>query len=182
MYRELLSSVARTLDELGFPYMVIGGQALLLHGEPRLTRDIDITLGATPDELDRLITAFPPLDLEALPEDCFAFARRTMVLPARHRPSGIRVDFIFSFTPYEVQAIARAEPHELAGYPVRFATAEDLVIHKVFAGRPRDLEDAESVLAKRPDLDRGYVERWLSEFDSSLSGRGLLECFLRLGA
>jgi len=25
--------------------MVIGGQAVLLYGEPRLTRDIDITLG-----------------------------------------------------------------------------------------------------------------------------------------
>ena len=25
--------------------MIIGGQAVLLYGEPRLTRDIDITLG-----------------------------------------------------------------------------------------------------------------------------------------
>lgn len=31
--------------------MVIGGQAILLYGEPRLTRDIDITLGINVDEL-----------------------------------------------------------------------------------------------------------------------------------
>jgi hypothetical protein len=32
--------VARELKEASIPYMVIGGQAVLLYGEPRLTRDI----------------------------------------------------------------------------------------------------------------------------------------------
>jgi hypothetical protein len=33
--------------------MIIGGQAVLLYGEPRLTRDIDITLGVSAEHLDR---------------------------------------------------------------------------------------------------------------------------------
>ncbi|MGC9445266.1 MAG: hypothetical protein ACP5E9_10130 [Candidatus Methanospirareceae archaeon] len=34
--------------------MVIGGQAVLLYGEPRLTRDIDITLGLGVEHLATL--------------------------------------------------------------------------------------------------------------------------------
>jgi hypothetical protein len=44
MFEHLLEKVALALDEAAVPDMVIGGQAVLLHGEPRLTKDIDITL------------------------------------------------------------------------------------------------------------------------------------------
>jgi hypothetical protein len=40
------------------------------------------------------------------------------------------VDLIFSSTPYEQQAIARAESVMLGGVAVPFATAEDLIIHR----------------------------------------------------
>ncbi len=48
MFEELLKKIGLALDENAIPYMVIGGQAVLLYGEPRLTRDIDITLGVKP--------------------------------------------------------------------------------------------------------------------------------------
>ncbi len=51
----LLVDIAKALDELGLPYMIIGGQAVLIYGEPRLTRDIDITLGLTPDALPQVL-------------------------------------------------------------------------------------------------------------------------------
>jgi hypothetical protein len=35
--------------------MVIGGQAVLIYGEPRLTRDIDITLGASLERLAEMV-------------------------------------------------------------------------------------------------------------------------------
>lgn len=61
--------------------------------------------------------------------------RDNFVLPVRHQDTGIRVDLVFSTTPYERQAIARATRVELAGVAVPFATAEDLILHKLFAGR-----------------------------------------------
>ena len=42
MFTELLKKLARGLDSAGIPYMVFGGQAVLLHGEFRVTRNIDI--------------------------------------------------------------------------------------------------------------------------------------------
>ena len=40
LFEEILSKLALTLDKSSIPYMIIGGQAVLLYGEPRLTRDI----------------------------------------------------------------------------------------------------------------------------------------------
>jgi hypothetical protein len=44
MFEQLLEAIAWGLERLGIPYMLIGGQAVLLYGEPRLTRDIDTLL------------------------------------------------------------------------------------------------------------------------------------------
>ena len=81
--------------------MVIGGQAVLLYGEPRLTKDIDITLGINVDRLDEMLKIVKELSLSLLPEDVPSFVQKTMVLPVLEKSSGIRVDFIFSFTLYE---------------------------------------------------------------------------------
>ena len=45
MFEELIVKIARELKKADLPYMIIGGQAVLLYGAPRLTKDIDITLG-----------------------------------------------------------------------------------------------------------------------------------------
>ena len=81
------------------------------------------------------------------------------------------MDFIFSTTPYETQAIARAVRVKVGGVGVPFATAEDLIIHKLFAGRPRDVEDAVGVVRRKgTDLDWAYIERWAREF-ANVPGR-----------
>lgn len=160
--------------------MIIGGQAVLLYGEPRLTRDIDVTLGVSTDRLSDIMGIAEELDLAPLPEDAQAFVEKTMVLPCLEEGSGIRVDFIFSFSPYESEAIRRAHAVSIEGQDVAFARAEDVVIHKVVAGRPRDMEDARSILIRNPELDLDIIRRWLREFDQSMEGRTFLKDFEEL--
>jgi hypothetical protein len=148
--------------------MVIGGQAVLLYGEPRLTKDIDITLGVGLERLSEIRAIVDRLRLEYVTDNVDDFAKETMVLPVIDRKSGIRVDLIFSFSPYERQAIERAREISLGRTKVRFAGLEDVVIHKVIAGRPRDIEDVLSILAKNPSFDPHYIEKWLGEFDAAL--------------
>ena len=45
MFEELIARIAGELKKADLPYMIIGGQAVLLYGSPRMTKDIDITLG-----------------------------------------------------------------------------------------------------------------------------------------
>ena len=108
MFDTLLERIALALDEQAVPYMVIGGQAVLLYGEPRLTRDIDITVGVALDRLEDVIAAARAADLEPL-VDPQTFTRQTFVLPCQDMQSEIRVDLILLFLPYERQAIARTE-------------------------------------------------------------------------
>ena len=165
MFEELLTGLASALKESGIPYMVIGGQAVLLYGEPRLTRDIDITLGVGIEHLEDILMVCKNLSLTPLPENIEQFVRETMVLPTFDDKTGIRVDFIFSWTPYERQAIQRARPVSIGGVNVYFASVEDLIIHKIFAGRPRDIEDVKIILLKNPDIDRAIGEdRFLKKF------------------
>jgi hypothetical protein len=159
--------------------MIIGGQAVLLYGEPRLTKDIDITLGIGIDRWKIIEKAAKSIHLRPLVAKIEDFVKDNMVFPAIDDKSGIRVDFIFSYSPYERQAIERARGIYFGQTEVKFAALEDVVIHKMIAGRARDIEDVESILLKNPDFDACYIEKWLDEFDRSL-GKNFKDAFSRL--
>lgn len=170
-FKKLIAGVAEAFLKEELPFMLIGGQAVLLYGQPRLTEDIDIALGVSPDELPRVLGVCKELGLEFLPSDIEAFVRETFVLPALDNESRIRIDFIFSDLPYERQAINRSVGVVLEDVTVPFASPEDLILHKLFSGRPRDLEDIEGVVRIRnEELDWGYIEKWAGEF-TSIEGR-----------
>lgn len=177
--KELLAKVARQLEQRKIPYCVIGGQAVLVHGEPRFTRDIDLTLGTSTDRLPELLALAKAEGWRVLVGNAEAFVAQHLVLPCEDATSGVRVDFIFGLTPFERQAVERAQAIEVAGSAVCFATAEDLLIHKLVAGRPRDLEDAAGVMLKNPNLDRAYVRSWLEQFDRDL-GTATVRSFAQL--
>jgi hypothetical protein len=168
MFVRLLERIGRSLRRASIPYMVIGGQAVLIYGEPRMTRDIDITLGVGPADWERVAALFAGLNLKGLVDDPATFVGRTMVLPALEEKTGIRVDFIFSTSAYEAGALCRAKGVKIGRFAVRFASVEDVIIHKVIAGRPRDIEDVRILLLKNPEMDTDIVRRWLREFDIDL--------------
>lgn len=177
MFEEIISRIATALKDRHIPYMIIGGQAVLLYGEPRFTRDIDITLGVNVDSLEEVLSIANELSLKPLPQDIKSFVSQTMVLPVLDEASSIRIDFIFSFTPYEAEAIKRARKILLMGVEVSFASPEDVIIHKIFAGRPRDLEDVRIIILKNPEIDKQYIQEWLKEFDAYSDEKRFLKTF-----
>jgi len=177
MFEKLLTKIAKELDKNFIAYMIIGGQAVLLYGEPRLTRDIDITLGEGIEEIDKILKIIKEIDLIPIPEDIKSFAAKTFVAPVRDENSGIRIDFIFSQTSYEKEALKRINTVKIKNTALKFASIEDLIIHKIFAGRPRDLEDVKSVMLKNPDFNKYYIIKWLKEFDSALNKAKFVNIF-----
>ena len=153
----------------------------MVYGRPRLTRDIDITLGIDTDKLSSIEDVCDKLKLSILVDDPQDFTQKTKVLPTVEPDSKIRIDFIFSFTPYEAQAIKNAKQMQIDDYPVKFASCEDVIIHKMVAGRAIDEEDIVSILAKNRDaLDFEYLEKWLSEFGKIPEHEDILARFNRL--
>lgn len=180
MFERLLARIAATLKKLKIPYMVVGGQAVLVYGEARTTKDIDITLGVGVEELPALLRAIKKINLEPKIKDVERFVRDTMVLPVMDKKSGIGVDFIFSFSPYEKQALSRVRKFKIGITMISFASLEDLIVYKMIAGRPRDLEDIRSLILKNPGYDFQYIIKWLTELGAA-SNQNFLDAFKRIG-
>jgi hypothetical protein len=147
----------------GVPYVIIGGLAVQRWGQPRLTRDVDLTLLLPPGReeavLREIVATFP-----ARIDDAVAFALEHRVLPVEV-PGGSEADLSLGLPGYEEHAIARAVPYDLGdGREARLCSAEDLIIHKAVAGRPHDVLDIEGIVARQgAALDAAYVRRWLDE-------------------
>jgi len=190
---KLIIKIAKILDKYEIPYMIIGGQAVLIYGEPRLTKDIDITIGLDIDLYDILLKVVNEINLTPLVNNFKDFIKDTYVLPTYDKESDFRVDFIFSFSDYdkesdfrvdfifsfsdyEKEALRRVKNVKIEKYLVKFASLEDLIIHKIISGRPRDLEDIKNILIKNRDFNKNYIKKWLKEFEKILD-ENLLDRF-----
>lgn len=91
MFESLLESLGLALPAAKLPYVIIGGQAVLLHGEPRLTKDIDLTLGIDSDRLAEVMSLATSIGLRPL-VDPETFVKETLVLPCEDPATGIRVE------------------------------------------------------------------------------------------
>jgi len=170
MIKKVVIKVAKILEKNKIPYMVIGGYASLVYGVIRMTEDIDITLGLNVNEAEKIKALLPLMNVTLLPQVNDDFIKNTFCLVGVEKETGIKVDFIFSFTPYERKAIKRAKRIRIGNHFIRVVSLEDLIIHKIFASRQRDLEDAKVILEKNKDkIDLNYIRRNLKEF-SQLNG------------
>ncbi len=162
-----LVELARTLSENNIPYMVIGGIANAVWGEPRATLDIDVTIWVDEDEADNVVSILSD-SFRLLIADHISFIRETNVLPLESE-DGVRVDLIFGKLSYEREAIARAVEVAIENVPVCFCTPEDLILHKIISDREKDINDARGVAIRRmSSLDINYLEPRIRELSNAL--------------
>ncbi|MBZ5727022.1 MAG: nucleotidyl transferase AbiEii/AbiGii toxin family protein [Acidobacteriia bacterium] len=145
-------------DGQGWRSCFIGGIAVQRWGEPRVTRDVDLTLlagfGGEERFIDPLLAAYP-----ARIGDAGGFARRYRALLLR-TPDGVGIDISLGALEFEERVVSRATIFSFGpGLDIRTCSAEDLVVLKLFAFRPLDVRDAEGVaLRQRAQLDWQCVE------------------------
>jgi predicted nucleotidyltransferase len=180
MFEKIIVKIGSSLDAAAIPYMIVGGQAVLLYGEPRLTRDVDITLGIGIDRWKEIVDLAVRAQLKLLSGKPEAFIKETYVLPVVETKSGVRVDFIFSHSRYEKQAIRRANRVKIRNTRINFAAVEDMIIHKIFAGRPRDIEDIRHIVRKNSTFDIRYIKMWLRRFESMAGQKKLVNIFEKI--
>lgn len=171
------AEVARFLEGRGVPYFVIGGLALQHWGEPRMTRDVDITVLVASEELESFVDAVLSRFSPRIPDARgFALQHRVLLIQTQ---DGVPVDISLGIPGYEEEALKRAVLIDLPeGGKLRLIGPEDLIIHKCVAGRPRDVEDVEGILIRqRLQLDLELIRRWLAEFREVVDTHDPLELF-----
>jgi hypothetical protein len=160
-----LDCIVEWLEKKHISYMVVGGIANLVWGEPRLTQDIDITVATSIENLLQMLPDFPQ-NFQVLTDEPATFLKRTYVLPLR--VSGVRIDLILADLSYEKKAIYRAQRISLENVFFQVSTPEDLIIYKAISERPRDWEDIQGIILRQSSLDWKYLETHLKAFSRVL--------------
>ncbi|MCC5953938.1 MAG: hypothetical protein JJU45_17725 [Acidimicrobiia bacterium] len=140
------TELADELAELGVRPVLIGGLAANAYRtDVRLTVDVDFLV----THVDGVVE-LP----EAKGMECRLAVDDGSPYAVFARGAGMRVDVLVAETSYQREAIERAVDGQL--------TAEDVVVHKVLAWRPRDRDDLVSILRSGIELDEAYIERWVA--------------------
>ena len=165
----LLAAVAKALNELRLPYLVTGGMSVTLWGRPRFTADIDVVLGAEPNDLHALAQVLRQMgnqiyfDEDAMREAYTSEGEFNVV----DGKSGMKVDFwiVRRADPFSASQLARRVGKRIAGETVYFSSPEDLILSKLLWHRrvpsDRQLDDVKSVIAvSGAGLDHAYLREW----------------------
>jgi hypothetical protein len=138
----------RFCERQGWRFCLIGGVAVQRWGEPRFTQDVDLTLLTGFGEEERFVEK---LLVELVPRrpDAREFALTHRVLLAQTR-GGVSVDIALGGLPFEERCVARASAWRMEEHTrLTTCSAEDLIVHKTFAGRELDWGDVERVLIRQ---------------------------------
>lgn len=180
-FLDALRALCDSLQALDVPWMIIGGVAVIAHGVPRYTADVDATVSAAQEPIERIFEIFARHHVLPRIDGALAFARERQVLLLRHEPSGVDLDVSLAWLPFELEAIGRSETLDYAGVTIRIPRPDDLVIYKMVAARSRDLDDVERLLLRHgPSLDLRRIVATVREFADALEDPGRLDALERL--
>ena len=155
--------VADFMKARRWKFCVIGGLAVQRWGEPRLTRDADLTLLTGFGEEERFADALLERFQGRRPDArAFALTNRVLLLRASN---GKDVDVSFGALNFEVSMLKRATPFEFdVGLVLPTCSAADLFVMKAFAARPQDWLDAEGIAVRQGrSLNRAHILKHLRQ-------------------
>lgn len=178
--RDLFERLTAALAAAEVPYMIVGSFASSVHGVPRATKDVDIVIAPTPEQLVQLIREFPDTAYYADAEQALDALRHRSQFNVVDFSTGWKVDFIIPrLTDLTESQFQRRRVVNLWGVPVYVASPEDVVVAKLAwakeGGSQRQIEDVATILtAQAGNLDRAYIERWVSDLNLAEQWRAAL--------
>jgi hypothetical protein len=145
----------------------MGGLAMAVWKYVRATRDVDLLLSLREERVGEVLRGLREAGIRPKGDP----AKRTIghfdVVQLLYEPPeafvDVQVDLLLGAGDYHQAAMERRLSAQLPDLDVEIAvlTCEDLVLHKLLAGRVIDRVDAAALLkANRPSLDTDYVARW----------------------
>lgn len=134
-------------------YLLVGGLAVALHGLPRFTKDADLWLRDTPENLARARRALETFGAPEVTRDGLVSARGLDVVWMGHPPA--RIDMMKAVPGGDFErAWTSRELVVSAGVSISLVGREELIRLKRESGRPQDLLDASKLERQRPSPTR----------------------------
>lgn len=155
-------------------FCIIGGLAVARWGRPRTTEDVDISLltglGNESRIVERILRDFDPRSADAA---AFALESRVLLITASN---GISIDVALTAYPFEEEIVRRASKYQFAkGVRLTTASAEDCILMKAIASRPRDWQDIRDIAQSQSQhLEWDYIERQLVGLSEAIEADDLI--------
>jgi len=145
--------------------MVVGALAVAIWGKPRATTDVDLMIQVPPGAWERVKRRAGQAGFEF---DAVWDFHNPMLRDqhARFFKNKLAVDFMGVRDAQDQQAVQRRRfKMFVPGRRISVIAPDDLVLHKIKAGRPRDFDDAVGVLRRSGALmDYDYLWNWATRF------------------
>ena len=148
--------------------VIIGGIAVSLLGEARLTADIDALVLLSPANILNFLQDAEKVGIFPRIKDAEDFARTNRVLLMVHSATQTKIDIILGMLPFEEEVLRRSKQITIDDLFINLPTVEDLIIMKTVAQRPKDNLDIQGLVKTNKNLDMKRIEEWVRIFGDSL--------------
>lgn len=172
---DTLGSFSRELESRNLQYALIGGLAASIRGRVRATEDIDLIVRCSLEAALELVRSLSQSSFQPLLENYEEVARSALVVPILNLENQIQLDLAVGLSGFEQEIVERADPIAIGHHEVFVATAEDLLVLKILAGRPQDLLDVQGIVEVQAEqLDWQYCIATAERLEEAV-GRGLVQ-------
>lgn len=164
---EAFRKAAGFLEKERVPFVVVGGLAAGLQGEPRYTDDADFMITLASAEVYRFAERAKSEGFDIEPDLAETQWRGSGFVRLWLGPKGRQtaVDLMACNSDFLREVAWRAHQVRCLGFEVPIATPEDMLLFKVSAWRPKDIPDAVAIVDRHVDgLDVAYLHRWAEWF------------------
>jgi len=164
---DVLKIVTKRLESSGIPYMISGSIAANFYTAPRMTRDVDIIIEIGEMDAQKIFSLFSGdfyVDLESVKDAI----RQKQMFNIIHNEAIIKVDFIIKKdTEYRKLEFERRRSIVFGQERIDITSPEDLIISKLYWAKDSlsdlQIRDVQNMLRTVPDLDIGYIEKWVAK-------------------
>jgi len=166
---ELFQYVCRELESREIAYMVSGSVAMGAYTVARYTRDIDLVIELTESQLDSFGAVFAdPTKFYFRRPSAEEEVRRRGIFNVISQTSGFKIDFIVKKeTPFPQSEFSRKRPGQIWNIDCWIISVEDLILAKLIwiqdLYSENQSNDIRNLLMDNPDLDRVYLNKWITE-------------------
>jgi hypothetical protein len=162
---DIVRDISARFERAQIPYMLTGSMAMNYYAQPRMTRDIDVVVEITPEDIERVMVLFRP-QYYVSEENIRDSLAQESIFNLIHLESVIKVDCIVrksgEYRRVEFERRRRISIREFTTYIV---SKEDLIISKLLWAKDShseiQLRDVRNLLATGYDV--AFLKRWTHE-------------------
>ncbi|MFH1830467.1 MAG: nucleotidyltransferase [Pseudomonadota bacterium] len=163
----VLKAVTQRLNQASISYMISGSMAMNYYAQPRMTRDIDIVIVLTPNDVKRFVSLFEKdfyIDSETVQNE----VKRSGMFNLIHNEHIVKVDFmILKDEEFDRTEFDRRKRIEIDKIPMWMISPEDLILYKCLwakdSASEMQIRDIRNLMEMVSDLDVEYIRAWIAK-------------------